>query len=296
MSVSRSFTCLLCCLGFLLTEGAPAWSQTIGSGLNAKRASRPGVRRAETAEYEEEQPLFTSNAKSKAKRMATSGTLAGHKLGTLHKPQVRGASHEYAEETYDDDGGQFGSEGCSSGACGDGACADGQCGDMPAEGWVGGSCLMYLAERGEYFTGAQSFSGPANRGGPGSFGFQHGFNIGSPGPLGVAGIGMQAGMSATISNLNGADFTRDDRLQIFATLGIFRRVDWGFQWGLAVDLLHDDWYYQTNLHQLQRSTRNAIWHPRRPRKQCPLMLPNECWPKLSCCWLLRCYRCHLRCR
>jgi hypothetical protein len=45
------------------------------------------------------------------------------------------------------------------------------------------------------------------------------------------------------SNYSGASFTEDSRNQSFITAGLFRRVDWGLQGGLVVDILSDKWYY-----------------------------------------------------
>ncbi|MBW8883947.1 MAG: hypothetical protein JF612_04045 [Planctomycetia bacterium] len=100
----------------------------------------------------------------------------------------------------------------------------------------------------EVFGGAQGFTGPANRGGSGSFGFHEGFNWGTP----LAGfLSGQWGVNWTQSNFSGTFFTPDSREQIFLTTGLFRRVDWGFQGGLVFDYLHDEWDYSADLAQLR---------------------------------------------
>jgi uncharacterized protein DUF6666 len=100
----------------------------------------------------------------------------------------------------------------------------------------------------EGFGGVQGFTGPANRGGSGSFGFHEGFNWGNP----LFGfLSGQWGANWTQSNFSGNFLTPDNRDQIFFTAGLFRRVDWGFQGGLVFDYLHDEWDYTADLGQLR---------------------------------------------
>lgn len=104
----------------------------------------------------------------------------------------------------------------------------------------------------ELLGGTQGFTGPANRGETGSFGFHEGVNWGAPLPCFGHGMwGMQFGMRATHSNLSGSSFTAEERQQIFVTGGVFRRVDWGFQAGVVLDYLHEDWYLEADLVQLR---------------------------------------------
>ena len=109
----------------------------------------------------------------------------------------------------------------------------------------------------EIFGGVHGFTGPPNRGGTGSFGFYEGLNWGSPVPCFWNGeIGMQLGARFAHSNFNGGDFpgglsTDSQRDQVFATGGLFRRVDWGLQGGVVVDYMHDEWYMETSLVQVR---------------------------------------------
>ena len=58
MSVSRLFTLMLLTVVYLAGAVSPVWSQTVGSGLNAKRGwASQEVRRADNADYQEEQLL-----------------------------------------------------------------------------------------------------------------------------------------------------------------------------------------------------------------------------------------------
>ena len=86
----------------------------------------------------------------------------------------------------------------------------------------------------------------------GNFGFQEGFNFGSCLPSLLGGqVGSQIGLRLTQSQLDGTAAGDDHRTQAFFTAGLFRRVDYGLQGGLAVDYLHDDWVYQADLLQLR---------------------------------------------
>lgn len=112
----------------------------------------------------------------------------------------------------------------------------------------------------DFFAGVNSFTGPANhatdglplRGGSASFGFYEGFNEGrSLNRLLGLDLSSQLGVRATQSSLSGAEFTEDSRSQIFVTGGLFRRVDFGLQYGLVVDYLYDDWWFRHNLVQMR---------------------------------------------
>jgi hypothetical protein len=131
-------------------------------------------------------------------------------------------------------------DGCACGGAGCGLCQQGI--------WA---VLCEARQRTEWYHGATAFTGPINRGGTGSFGFEGGLNTASPLFWGWRGLGVQAGLGGTISNFNGSDITRDQRNQTFVTLGLFRRVDWGLQGGIVVDHLHDDWYANVDLSQIR---------------------------------------------
>jgi len=111
----------------------------------------------------------------------------------------------------------------------------------------------------DFFAGVQGFKGPMNfantgnaRDGSGSFGFYEGFNEGrSLKRLFGWDMAAQFGVRATQSNLSGASFTNDGRNQVFVTGGLFRRVDYGLQYGAVVDYLSDDWYFRGDLVQLR---------------------------------------------
>ena len=115
----------------------------------------------------------------------------------------------------------------------------------------------------EFFAGVQGHTGPLNhvaidtgngidRTGSGSFGFYEGFNRGkSMNHLLGLDMATQIGVRGTQSNLSGTAFTTDTRHQVFVTTGLFRRVDYGVQYGLVLDYMNQDWYFQSNSLQLR---------------------------------------------
>ena len=108
----------------------------------------------------------------------------------------------------------------------------------------------------EVFGGIHGFKGPFDQGRNGNFGFHEGFNFGAP--LGIFDWGWQIGAEAVQSNFSGdnaVDPRSADRNQFFVTGGIFKRAhDWGFQWGVVYDWLHDAYYAQTDLKQIRSDT------------------------------------------
>ena len=132
---------------------------------------------------------------------------------------------------------------------GSGAFGDESCGDCCLEP----CCAFPLLplDNLELSAGVQGFTGPANRGSTGSFGFNEAINWGVPFPLLDNCLGLQLGARATQSNLSGADFTENDRTQLFVTGGLFRRVDVGLQGGIVFDYLNDSWYRNVALTQLR---------------------------------------------
>ncbi len=139
------------------------------------------------------------------------------------------------------------------------ACCPKRCGNWCGDGcrWIPLCLFIPLPSLScfEVFGGVQGFTGPANRGGSGSFGFHEGFNWGVP----LAGfVSGQLGVNWTQSNFSGTFFTPDSRNQIFLTTGLFRRVDWGFQGGVVFDYLHDEWDYSADLAQL-RGELSWLW-------------------------------------
>ncbi len=125
------------------------------------------------------------------------------------------------------------------------------CGNWNSCGPVSPCCLLPCPrlDAFEVHGGVQGFTGPANRGGSGSFGFYEGFNH-ATGLCNDCFCG-QFGGRWTQSNFDGSLLTSDERQQTFLTAGIFRRVDWGLQCGVVFDYLHDEWDYEVDLGQVR---------------------------------------------
>ncbi len=114
-----------------------------------------------------------------------------------------------------------------------------------ADLWVG---TVGFVVPGNFITTGSNSGGAVE----GSFGFQEGVNFGSRMPSLLSGqMGAQLGLRCVQAQLDGSAAGSDRRQQLFATGGLFRRVDYGVQAGLAVDYLHDDWVYQADLVQLR---------------------------------------------
>jgi hypothetical protein len=142
--------------------------------------------------------------------------------------------------------GQFFPSGGDCHGCGGGGGGCVQCSLIP--------CPPLSLDNFEFFGGVQGFTGPKNLGSTGSFGFHEGFNWGAPVPCSGGEMGMQVGLRGVHSNFSGASFTDSSRNQLFLTGGVFRRVDWGLQGGVAIDYQADNWYTDTELVQLRGET------------------------------------------
>lgn len=169
--------------------------------------------------------------------------------------------------------------GCGSGSCGSISCGSGSCGNAGAyfgdsccgRGGCPGGCygrpcwldgLRKALYNGEYFGGAVAFQSPLftepgqddvnQLASDSSFGFHGGFNLGVPLCRLFGGLlSGQFGIRSVSTNFEGNEFTQDDRRQIFATTGLFRRVDYGLQFGVVADILHEEWFTESDLVQVR---------------------------------------------
>ncbi|MDB4766913.1 hypothetical protein OAG71_04415 [bacterium] len=148
---------------------------------------------------------------------------------------------------------QCGSDG---GCCGRGGCPEGPC-------WLGnfGKALR----TGEYFGGATGFQSPLftvpgqdlpidenQLASDSSFGLYGGFNLGIPlCRLSCGFLSGQFGVRSVTSNFNGNEFSVEDRRQLFITTGLYRRVDQGLQFGVVADILHEEWFTESDLVQIR---------------------------------------------
>ncbi len=156
------------------------------------------------------------------------------------------------------------SDGCSSCGdaggyfdCGDECCDRGGC--PPGPCWLSGLGLAFY--NGEYFGGATSFRSTLFST-PGttanqlsddcSHGFYGGFNLGIPLCKLTCGVfSGQVGVRSVQTNFNGSAFTAENRDQLFVTAGFYRRVDYGLQAGVVADILHEEWFTETDLVQVR---------------------------------------------
>ena len=144
----------------------------------------------------------------------------------------------------------------------DDCCGRGGCPDCYRHGpcWLDG--LRKALYNGEYFGGAVAFQSPLfsepgqddpnQLASDSSFGFYGGFNLGVPlCRLSGGLLSGQFGIRSVSTNFNGNEFTNDDRRQIFVTTGLYRRVDYGLQFGVVADILHEEWFTESDLVQIR---------------------------------------------
>ncbi|MEI8371791.1 MAG: DUF6666 family protein [Planctomycetota bacterium] len=104
----------------------------------------------------------------------------------------------------------------------------------------------------DFISSVDAFKGPVDiANSNGNFGTRLGVNAAVP-ILPRMGVALQAGTSVVLSNLKGSnlpEFNSKIRDQVFATVGMFQRVngeEGAFTWGFAYDWLFDDYY--SNFH------------------------------------------------
>lgn len=155
------------------------------------------------------------------------------------------------------------------GAGGCDACGEPSCGGVCGTDYYNCCLPIFRLQwcRFEFSAGVNAFTGPANsantaaptatnpagsRVGSSSFGFYEAVNEGrSLKRLFGLDLAGQLGVRATQTGLSGSEFTGDTRNQVFVTGGLFRRVDFGLQYGVVVDYLNDDWWFHNDLVQLR---------------------------------------------
>ncbi|MBS0207388.1 MAG: hypothetical protein JSS27_00405 [Planctomycetes bacterium] len=157
---------------------------------------------------------------------------------------------------YDDEG----FEPWNAGPYGDGRCPMcGRSGEwydvMACERFHPCSLLSWLNEL-SIFSGPQAFKNPVDLGRNGNFGFHAGANLGDV-LWHRRGIGYQVGGQFVDTSLSGNQangmINGDSRKQAFFTLGVFHRAFYGRGWqgGVVVDYLNDNYYTNSNLTQMR---------------------------------------------
>lgn len=150
--------------------------------------------------------------------------------------------------------------GCGMDGCVD--CGDVACGSRVNRGsdyWCFPVCLPRFRDL-SVWGGVHGFKGPRDSplfggSGDGNFGFQEGINLGGKAPLiGLLfpGLSYQAGYQAVQSHLSGTSGgATNSREQDFLTIGFFRRVPAGLQFGAVWDYMNDDWINQGDFQQIR---------------------------------------------
>ncbi|MBL9164567.1 MAG: hypothetical protein JNL18_17700 [Planctomycetaceae bacterium] len=150
--------------------------------------------------------------------------------------------------------------GCGMEGCVD--CGDVACGSRVNRGsdyWCFPVCLPRFRDL-SVWGGVHGFKGPRDAplfggSGDGNFGFQEGLNFGGKTPLiGLLfpGLSYQAGYQAVQSHLSGTSGgVTNSREQDFVTIGFFRRVPAGVQFGAAWDYMNDNWITQGDFQQVR---------------------------------------------
>ena len=117
-----------------------------------------------------------------------------------------------------------------------------------------------VLRNGEYFLGGVGFQEPLYSAPDGSgqeiqdsnFGFYGGFNFGVPLCRLTCGVlSGQIGLRSVQTNFSGNEFTNESRDQLFVTAGLYRRVDYGLQFGVVGDYLQDEFYGDAGLSQIR---------------------------------------------
>lgn len=153
------------------------------------------------------------------------------------------------------DSGAYFEDGCGTGCGTDSCCGRGGC--PPGDCWLAG--LGGILRNGEYFFGAAGFQEPIYSAPDGSgevqdssFGFYGGVNFGVPLCRLTCGVlSGQIGARSVQSNFSGNEFTTESRDQLFVTAGLYRRVDYGIQFGVVGDFLQDEFYGDASLSQIR---------------------------------------------
>ena len=183
----------------------------------------------------------------------------------------------YFEDGFVDGGYMEGDCGCTDGCCGGqvgcrGECGGSCCGPLydPRDCNVGQDCWLNglggILCNSEYFSGVQGFkhqffADPQGLPQPDNcaFGYHIGFNAGLPLYNLTCGlVSGQIGINYTRSNQNNALSPTSERDQTFVTAGLFRRVDYGIQFGAVADVLASDFGADLDIVQV-RSEISWVW-------------------------------------
>ena len=138
-------------------------------------------------------------------------------------------------------------------------CDVGGCPPGSFEAFWARSCIARILLNSEYSIGVTGFRQRAFQI-PGTnevvqdsnFGFSGSMNFGIPLCRLTGGLlSAQFGLRSVNTNFNGQPYSADSRSQLFVTSGLYRRVDYGLQFGMVVDVLSEDWFTEADVVQLR---------------------------------------------
>ncbi len=247
---------LACC-----SSQASAQSSQASTASQASMATQPTLRMTGTNTVRKVQKYSVPKSDSTSKQFSDSRSVVPASILSDTQSIVQSASHEEVlipTAMHTGDASVVACDDCSLGpnaseSMYDYIVSDKQCGSH---------YFLFDWSRADLWVGTSSFVNPSstftNAAGTnvgqveGAFGFQEGFNFGSQLPSLLSGqVGSQIGMRFVQSNLAGTQLSNSSRNQMFATAGLFRRVDYGFQGGVVFDYLHDQWIERVDLAQLR---------------------------------------------
>jgi len=223
----------------------------VTSASAAARGYQPAHTR--TAQLLTEGAIVDGGAPIMAESVVTSPAMSGLPVGQPIVTQTIDDGMIYGDEvvtsgcdTCGDSGGYFLDDCCGRGGCPD---------NVPC--WQGP--LGRALRSGSYFFGATAFRHPAYTSPVGTdlvqdsnFGAYAGFNLGIPlCRLFCGRLSGQFGMRSVQTNFGGSSFTEAGRDQLFVTAGLYRRVDYGLQAGLVVDVLAEEYFTESDVAQLR---------------------------------------------
>ncbi|HEY5314657.1 MAG TPA: DUF6666 family protein [Pirellulales bacterium] len=145
------------------------------------------------------------------------------------------------------------------GPCGDPCFDPGCCGGFDPTQWERFHVCCPLAFLNElsFNSGVQAFKAPVDNGRNSNFGAHSGFNLGDA-IWHHYGLGYQVGAQFIESNVYGdqtatGNFAGGSRRQVFITAGLFHRAfyNYGWQGGVVVDYLNDNYYYSGTMYQIR---------------------------------------------
>ena len=233
---------------------------TVSAARTASHGYQPGHTR--TAQLLSDGAIVSGGSPIVGETVLSQPIMSGEVIGVPGQSVITDTIHAPV-----DSGVVYGNEvvvsGCDS--CGDSGsyflqddcCGRGGCPDNVPCWWQG--TLGKAFRTGSYFFGTTAFRHPAFTSPVGTdlvqdsnFGVYAGFNLGIPLCRLFGGrVSGQFGVRSVQTNFSGSEFSDANRDQLFITAGLYRRVDYGLQAGLVVDVLAEEYFAESDIAQLR---------------------------------------------